>query len=256
MKKNLIATGLLLAYGLAAADDNVLTLGAGIAATSRYSGSDKLQAAPVLAIDYQMANGFYASTMRGIGYGQNFGRLQLNGALAYRGERTDKEEVNFGGRQGSDKLKGMGVIKGSATAVLGAGLTIMDGLVLGLQAEVPLSHRENGSRSSLGLTYTLLNDQANNVSVSGGANFADKKYAQTYYGVTASQSARSGFKEFAAKAGVFEATFSTSWQHRLNQQWCVTSMLGVSRLTRDAAKSPIVFRKTSPTAAVYASYAF
>jgi MipA family protein len=47
-----------------------------------------------------------------------------------------------------------------------------------------------------------------------------------------------------------------SWVHRIDAHWAVTSMLGAQRLTGDAANSPLVRRKTAPTAAVYAAYQF
>jgi outer membrane protein len=248
---------LLLAAGAAsAADDNVLTLGGGVAAVARYSGSDELQAAPIIAIDYQMANGFYASTMRGLGYGRQFGKLSVNAAIGYRGERTDKEQTNFGGRRGSDKLKGMGVVKGSATGVVGAGYSIVDGLVLSGQLEMPLSHRENGRSGGIALTGTLVEDKTDQVTASLGANFSDRKYAQSYYGVTAAQAGRTAFRQFTPKAGLYEATFNMSWRHKLDERWSVTTMAGFSTLVRDAAKSPISLRDHSPTAAVYASYSY
>jgi outer membrane scaffolding protein for murein synthesis (MipA/OmpV family) len=182
--------------------------------------------------------------------------LHLSGAIGYRGERTDKEETTFGGRRGSGKLKGMGLIKGSATGVLGAGDSIADGLVLSGQAELPLSHRENGRNALVALTGTLFDDKTDQVTISLGANFADRKYAQTYYGVTVTQSARSGFKQFKPKAGMYEGVMSMSWQHSVDERWAVTTMLGYSALVRDAAKSPIALRSTSPTAAVYASYRY
>jgi outer membrane scaffolding protein for murein synthesis (MipA/OmpV family) len=42
----------------------------------------------------------------------------------------------------------------------------------------------------------------------------------------------------------------------VDERWAVTTMLGYSALVRDAAKSPIALRSTSPTAAVYASYRY
>jgi outer membrane scaffolding protein for murein synthesis (MipA/OmpV family) len=150
----------------------------------------------------------------------------------------------------------MGLIKGSATGVLGAGYSIADGLVLSGQAELPLSHRENGRNALVALTGTLFDDKTDQVTISLGANFADRKYAQTYYGVTVTQSARSGFKQFKPKAGMYEGVMSMSWQHSVDERWAVTTMLGYSALVRDAAKSPIALRSTSPTAAVYASYRY
>jgi outer membrane scaffolding protein for murein synthesis (MipA/OmpV family) len=256
MKSPFLIAALLAATSASAADENVLTLGGGVAAAARYSGSDELQAAPIIAIDYQMANGFYASTLRGLGYGRDFGNLHLSAALGYRGERTDKEETNFGGRRGSDKLKGMGVVKGSGTGVFGVGYKIVEGLVVSGQAEAPLSHRENGRSGNIALTGTLVSNSVDQVTITVGANIADSKYAQTYYGVTADQSARSGYKRFTPKGGMYEGAMNMAWRHQIDDRWSVTGMVGYTALVRDAAKSPIVFRSSSPVAGVYASYRY
>ena len=39
----------------------------------RYSGSDKSRVSAAQVVDYAMANGFFVSTTRGIGYGNSFG---------------------------------------------------------------------------------------------------------------------------------------------------------------------------------------
>lgn len=256
MKLPFLLAGLLAAGSALANDENVLTLGGGVAAVARYSGSDELQAAPIIAVDYQMANGFYASTLRGLGYGHDFGKLHLSAALGYRGERTDKEEISFGGRHGSDKLKGMGVVKGSGTGLFGAGYTIIEGLTISGHAEMPVTHRENGRSGGLSVTGTMLNTATDQVSLSVGANLADRNYAQTYYGVTAAQAARSGYKQYTPKGGWYEGVMSVAWQHRVDERWSVTGMLGFSTLLRDAKDSPITRKANTPSATVYASYKY
>ena len=47
-----------------------------------------------------------------------------------------------------------------------------------------------------------------------------------------------------------------TWQHRFGEKWSVTSMLGANHLLRDAARSPLVERKTTPTGAIYVGYSY
>ena len=255
MKKALLLSTLLTAAA-AQAQDSTFTLGAGIGAGARYSGSDDYLVSPVIVADYQAANGFYASTLRGIGFAAGSEALGASIGLGYRGERTEKDTNGFVGRTGSKALRGMGDIKGSATLNVGAEAQLTDVFGVGAHAEIPISHRENGKQFALGLNAKLLDSQADKVTAGIALQFGEAKYMQTYYGVDARQAARSGYRAFRPEGGLYGTDASVSWEHRIDAHWAVTSLLGAQRLTGDAAKSPLVRRKTAPTAAVYAAYAF
>ena len=255
MKKALLLSTLLTAAA-AHAQDSTFTLGAGIGAGTRYSGSDEYLAAPVIVADYQAANGFYASTLRGIGFAAGGEQLSASIALGYRGERTEKDTNGFVGRTGSKALKGMGDIKGSATLNVGAEAQLTDVFSVAAHAEIPVSRRENGKQFALGVNAKLLDSQADKVAAGVALQFGEANYLQTYYGVDARQAARSGYRAFRPEGGMYGTDVSLSWEHRIDAHWAVTSLLGAQRLTGDAAKSPLVRRKTAPTAAVYAAYTF
>ncbi|XLZ71203.1 MipA/OmpV family protein [Massilia sp. SR12] len=254
--KPYVLFALLAAAFAAQAEENVLTLGGGLAAAPRYAGSKEVQLAPIIAIDYQMSNGFYASTMRGLGFGTALGDVSVDAAVGVRGERKEKNESGFAGNRGSTELRGMGDIKASATANLRAGYSITPGLLLGATASLPLSQRQNGKTAGLDVTGILHQDDSDKIAISLGANFADKKYMQTYHGVTALQSLRSGRKQFRPQGGLYEAVLNFAWEHRVDARWSVTGLLGSSTLLRVAARSPLTLRSTAPTAAVYASYRY
>jgi outer membrane scaffolding protein for murein synthesis (MipA/OmpV family) len=245
----------LLSGGAFAADDAVLTVGAGVALAPRYSGSDENMVLPMLAVDYTMANGLYASTLRGLGYGGAAGPFSYSAALGYRAPRKEDGKLPFGGKA-SKYLRGMGDVKGSATANLNLGYAIFDGLNVSVHTAQALSARETGSTYGAGLSGTLVKNEADTVTLSLGFEMADKKYAQAYYGVTAQQALKSGYKVYKPKAGIYQAEVTMSWQRKLDDHWGVTGVLGATSLLRDAANSPLTRRTTSPMAAVYASYTF
>jgi outer membrane scaffolding protein for murein synthesis (MipA/OmpV family) len=255
MKKILMLSTLLIA-ATAHAQDSTFTLGAGIGAGTRYSGSDEHLVSPVVVADYQAANGFYASTMRGIGFAAGSEQLSASIGLGYRGGRRESDTNGFVGRTGSKALKGMGDVMGSATLNVGAEAQLTDVFSVGARAEIPISRRENGKQFALGLNAKLLDSQADKVAAGVALQFGEAKYLQTYYGVDARQAARSGYRAFTPKGGMYGTDVSISWEHRIDAHWAVTSLLGAQRLTGDAAKSPLVRSKTAPTAAVYAAYAF
>ena len=235
---------------------NVLTLGGGVDVGPRYSGSDKIRVSAAQVVDYSMANGFFIGTTRGIGYGNNVGNLDYSAALSYRTGRKDKDVSSDSISSGSDELRGMGEIKGSAIVIPGLGYKVTDWLNLQLQAEVPVSERENGEAVHFGLSSPLYTSPTNAVTLALTGSWGSDKYMQTYYGVSAAQSAASGFARHDAGAGIYAYSLNLDWTHRLTSRWSVLAAAGVTQLAGDAADSPIVQRKTSPTGSLKVTYSF
>ncbi|MGK5066931.1 MltA-interacting protein MipA [compost metagenome] len=244
------------------AAENVFTIGGGVAAISSYSGADKLSASPLIILDYAMANGLFISTSRGIGYGGQAGPFSYSAALGYRGNREDHKRKGINGWGGSDFLKGMGEVKGNASALLSAGYSPLPGLSLSIASDIPLSNRENGANVHFGASGQIYGRadakgaQQDSVTISGQLGWGERKYVQTMYGVTATQAANTAFKQYTPKGGFYEAQATVNWEHRIDARWGVNTLLGVERRLGDAAKSPIVQRKTSPIAALYVTYRY
>ena len=236
---------------------NVLTVGAGVAAGSRYAGDDKTTALPLLFLDYSMANGLFASTARGLGYGGQLGPFSYSAALGYRGERSDHKRKGLRGFGGSDYLKGMGKVEGNASALLSLGYAPLPGVQLTLSSDLALTHRKHGSTLQLGASGQVYsrNDSRgapqDTVVLGVQTSWGEQKYLQTMYGVTTAQAARAAFRPYTPKGGFYEAQASVSWEHRIDARWGVNTMLGVQRRLGDAADSPIVQRKNAPVGAVY-----
>ncbi|KLR16861.1 MipA/OmpV family protein [Enterobacter bugandensis] len=235
---------------------NVLTLGGGVDVAPRYSGSDKSRVSASQVVDYSMANGFFISTTRGIGYGNNIGNLDYNAAVSYRTGRKDKDVSSDSISSGSDYLRGMGDIKGSAIVVPGLGYKVTDWLNLQLQAEIPVSERDNGEAVHFGISSPLYTSSKNAVTLGLTGSWGSGKYMQTYYGVNAAQSAASGFARHDAGAGIYAWSINLDWTYRLTSRWSVLTSAGVTQLTGDAGDSPIVQRKTSPTGSLKVTYSF
>lgn len=252
----LLSTTAFAADGLFSTDGAVTTVGGGVAVGSRYSGSDENRVSPMLAVDYALASGFYASSLRGLGYGASVGPISYTAAIGYRAPRKEDGKQSFGSGRASKYLKGMGDVKGTATANLSVGYAIFDGLNVNLHTAQALSSRDSGNTYGAGLSGTLIKSDSDTVTLSLGVELADSKYAQSHYGVTAQQALKSGYKVYQPKAGMYQADVTMSWQHKIDAHWRVTGMLGATGLLRDAANSPLARRTTSPTAAVYASYTF
>jgi len=226
------------------------TAGIGLAYVPEYAGADKSRVVPLPILERTYSNGVFLSTQRGIGYGAKVGDFTLSAALGYDGGRDDHKKNFF---SGSDALKGMGNIDGSAQAVLSAGYQL-GSVNLGLTTKQNIGHREYGATYTLDANTSLYTSATDQVGVGASAVYADNKYMQTYFGVTTAQSATSGYKAYTAKGGFENVSAGVHWNHVLDSNWSVRSAVGVTRLTGDAADSPLTKRKTTPmlmTALIY-----
>lgn len=235
---------------------NVLTLGGGVDVAPRYSGSDKSRVTAAQVVDYAMANGFFISTTRGLGYGNRVGNLDYSAALSYRAGRKDRDVSSDSIASGSDDLRGMGDIKGSAIVVPGLGYRVTDWLTGQLQAEVPVSERDNGEAVHFGIASPLYTSPKNALTLALTGSWGSSKYVQTYYGVNAAQSAASGFARHDAGSGIYAYSLNLDWTHKLTSRWSLLAAAGVTQLTGEAGDSPIVQRKTSPVGSLKVTYSF
>lgn len=235
---------------------STLTLGAGLGVSPRFGGSKENQVGVGPLLDYQHESGFFASTMRGIGWGTETDGFKFSAALGARGERSDKKRSVLGTGGGSAELKGMGKVKASAVGLFSAGFKLGDSAELRASLELPLTQRENGRALHLGAELPLLQGKQDSLSLSASASYGDTKYLRTYFGVTPLQSANSGYALYTPKAGFYKTELSLAWTHRLDERWSVVGMAGVSHLLGDAGKSPLARRKTAPEGGLMVTYTY
>ncbi|MCR6628596.1 MAG: MipA/OmpV family protein [Magnetospirillum sp.] len=213
-----------------------IRLGAGALYQPEYEGSDEYEVTPVPMV---MINYRDLIFLRGPTLGAN--------AVTWQGPRpSDKLQIGplvryqFGrDEDDSDDLHGMGDIDGAvelggfvtyAVGPWSAGLTVFrdvsgshDGLTAKLSA---------GNRLPLGPKLTLRSEIA--------ATWADDNYTETFFGVTAVQSARSGMRQYRPEGGFKDAGITFDLDYNLTENWGLTGRLGYKRLLGDAADSPLV----------------
>ncbi|HXV23961.1 MAG TPA: MipA/OmpV family protein [Alphaproteobacteria bacterium] len=72
------------------------------------------------------------------------------------------------------------------------------------------------------------------------SNWASEDYMSEYFGVNASDAARSGLNTFDADAGFKDVGVSANVNYRFAEHWSATLLGGFTRLIDDAADSPVV----------------
>ncbi|MBV7536708.1 MipA/OmpV family protein [Duganella sp. sic0402] len=235
-----------------AAKGDSMMAGIGLAYVPEYAGADKSRVLPLPFLEKTYSNGVFLSTRRGLGYETALGDFHVSAALGYDGGREDHKKSYL---SGSDDLRGMGKISGSALAVLSVGYKV-GSVGLNLTTKQNLSHREYGNTYTLGMETPIYTTASDQFGFGASAEFADRKHMQTYFGVTAQQVAGTGnrYGLYTPKAGFTNVSAGVNWTHVIDSNWAVRSAVGVNRLTGDAADSPLTKRKTTPvlmTALVY-----
>lgn len=231
-------------------DQSTFSLGAGTVIKSKYAGSDKLKSLPLLHMEYDFGNGFFATTTKGIGF--NYSHEIQHDISLFGGMALNYEF----GRKEKDELKGMGKIKGTLLNTIELGIDFSHYLTLSAGANIPLTERDNGTSYYVSANAHIYHSDSNHIIFTTTAYYFDQKYNQTYFGVTNKQSANSQFSAYKPSAGLSQIDAGFYWTHRLNKDWTILSFAGVSHLLNDAADSPIVKRKTSPLLYLAATYHF
>lgn len=232
--------------------DSTFSAGIGIAVVPKYLGADEWRAFPVIDLAYANKNGFFASTREGIGFRTGAGPIQVSAALGYGAGRRERDASR---RFGSAALRGMGDIRSGAIAKLGVGYDL-GYMTLGVEAELALNHRERGNRLEFAAGVPLLANAVDNVALFASLDVADSKNMQAFYGVTAAQSGRTGYRVHTPKAGVEKVGLGVSWNRRIDERWSVRTMAGAFTLVGDAADSPLTKRKTAPVLFTTLNYKF
>jgi outer membrane scaffolding protein for murein synthesis (MipA/OmpV family) len=166
--------------------------------------------------------------------------LRVGGGLTYNLGRTQSNGI-FG--QSDSRLNGMGDIP-AALGLRGFADYRLGFVDLNASITKLTASGNDGVLVNFGVAmpYKLTDDTA--VTARVWATWADQSYTETFFGVTSTQAANSGFRQYAAGAGIKDVGIAVGVNHKLDQHWIVSLDAQVTRLTGDAANSPIVFSKT------------
>ena len=232
--------------------ETTLSLGAERSNRSMFGDvSDKPKWSPIFEANYQKGR-FFAGTQRGIGYNL----LQESGFHAFVAAGADPGRKD-GDRKDSPRLVGMGKIDGAALAIAGVGYSALDGLFKLNATHIASAKGSYGSQTVINaaLAFPIWGDKLGG-SVSLGATHADRKHAQTYYGVTAAQAARSGNRAYHAKAGWISCDLSVGLNYEIDKHWSASASIGRHEMRESAALSPLFSTKKSTVGAASITYRF
>lgn len=202
----------------------------------RYWGSKERynQLLPLVQFRHQA---FFIDTQKGVGYDLlAHNGMYLEHSLGYDLGRADK---NSTWRDGSNKLKGLSAIKTNANTSVAFGWQFRPWLIPEIKVTMPLTQSQ-GSQFQASVTVVPLQTKQNTIILQGTLLGADSRYINTYYGVSAQQSMKSGFPQFHSSGGLVGSKFNINWIHQFNTDWGMFTGITYLRLANKVIASPII----------------
>jgi outer membrane protein len=96
---------------------------------------------------------------------------------------------------------------------------------------------------NLGVQHTAADITSHHrITVGAGVNMVNNSYNTSFYGVSPTESERSGHPMYRAGSGVQDVYVGAGWNWALSPSWMIASTARVTRLRGDARHSPLVER--------------
>lgn len=232
------------------------SVGLGVASTASYEGSPNRRtiAGPQLQLSYRSESwGEVALDQRGLVWqALEYGGFNFSLVGAVDPGRKTKDSSIANPVPGDKRLAGMGDIKTSLEGGISVGYGPLR--LTALKAQGDKGHR--GKHLELGLELPLLSRGPLGLQVGLQASWADSRYMQSYFGVTAKQAAATSFKVFTPKSGLHKIDLSLGAEYALTPECKLQTAVTASRLGGDAKKSPLVSRSSWGTVSAALIYSF
>jgi MipA family protein len=247
-----------------------ISVGAAVVSAPEYEGASKRATGllPDVSIGYKTRD-YGRFTLGGKGRGLSWTIVDQDAysfgiGLSGDAGRTDsKDGTAF--KPGSKRLLGMGEIKqsleftafGHVTLGVPFFLQVSKGASAGQPDPVNFSTKgPGGTHIELSSEIPYEVSKSLSLSLSPTISWADTKFTQSYFGVTAAQAARTGFAEFKAKGGIRSVGVSLGANYKIDSNWSANAGASFSQLQGDASKSPLTQKKGQAQIAAGVSYKF
>ncbi|HPG22711.1 MAG TPA: MipA/OmpV family protein [Amaricoccus sp.] len=208
--------------------DLVITLGAGIEVSPAYFGSDEYETGPtgIARIDYlRFPNGFEYGSGRAVGFRTGLG---LRGSMRYISNRNSSHY---------SEIRGLDNVPWAFEAGLGLGYEQRNYRVFGdVRYGIIGSNAWVGDLGADAIAYPV---DGLTLTLGPRLNFGSTLFTNTYFGVSASESAASGLPEYDPSGGLLGGGVVLGARYLFNERWGLEGEASWERLLNDAADSPI-----------------
>jgi len=236
----------------ASPDGNIYTVGMGYYQSSKYSGSNEstYEAIPYFRVQH---GNYFLDTLKGVGFSAEMNDgFYFTQAFGYATGRTDYD-ANW--KAGSKKLRGMGKIRAVINSSTTIGWHVSRDFAIEASLYAPLTDSQ-GLSYEAGFNYKVFEGAADTLVLSSGADFGDARNNNLFYGVSETQSRRSGYERYQVGSGLYSVNAGLNWTHIFNENWWSFTGVTYTHLTHNVSHSPIVFRKDETALSLGLLYSF
>lgn len=217
----------------------------------RYDGSDRYHALAGPSIDIRYRDRFFLSTGEGIGMNVLTGpNWRVGVGAAYDLGRREADDL--------EHSHGMGNINLAPSLRLLGEYAVSKSFPLVLRADLRRSFGgDNGWIGDLGAYMPMPGSSETFAWFAGPTmTIADSRYMNSWFGVNAVQSARSGYRQYDASAGIRSVGFGVSASWTIDKHWIVSADGAFQQLVGSAAHSPITQTRASGVFDLAVNYQF
>ena len=241
-----------------------VSVGAGAMYSPKYEGSDNMEFEALPMLDVEWNNRVFLNPGDGLGvHVINNDDFEVDVSVGYEEGRKESDDRT--------NLNGLGDVDGAATANISASYELgpvepyvelskhmggSNGLLaeIGAETMIPLGMIFGERRGMHHGSEDGPHGPALNIGVS--STWADDNYMEDFFGVTSTQSGRSGLAQYNASSGFKSVDAEVGVMYPLGDSWAVNAMVEYSQLIGDAADSPIVKDKGQFSGGMFISYKF
>src|SRR5436190_19693525 len=222
-----------------------VALGGGLATDPNFQGSDKYRVhlAPFIFAGY---GPFFVGFG---GAGVNFYRaagLRIGALVSLGPGRNESTDGRLAGLGDVDRTVLAGLFAVHATRTL----------LTRVATYTDVGGEHHGTLARLDIVARLRTGERVGFFAGPGLTWGSRQYNQTFFGVTSEQSARSAFPEFEASPGINNLRLTAGTNYRFAPQWRLFGGVTASRLSGEAAVSPITEERNQYRAFLSAIYLF
>ncbi|XVJ69720.1 MAG: MipA/OmpV family protein [Rhizobacter sp.] len=213
-----------------------ILLGLGVAHQARYLGSDEQHSRVLPMVSARWSNGWFAGT-RGLGY-----QFKPSDALTWGLRATfdlGRDSSDAAALQGMDDIPARPEVGGFVSYRFLPALTLTSSLRAGSGKD------RDGVLVGMGLRSAIPITSSWRLTGSLTATAANRSSMQSLFGVSADESARTGYKAYAPGAGLRDVNYQFGVMTSLSTQTMFTIGLNSRSLLGDGRDSPLTRQKTS-----------
>lgn len=228
--------------------DWAVSAGAGLVATPEYPGSRSMKVIPIPSWNIVYKNRYFS---RGLDLAGAY--LVNDNAWSAGGSLT----CAFAGREQKDdpRLSGTDDVGGTVRANLFATRKVSL-FSLSLRASQDVGGNGQGFLAGADASLTIPFVPRWFFSAGPGVTWADRRYSEKFFGVSAEAAARSGLPRHDAKSGLVDGHLKVVSRYALTESWGASAIVTVSRIVGSAAESPITESRNQASGIFSATYRF